>query len=445
MCLRCLFKSLIRFAFVPAVTVVTAVALAACGGSSTNGATAFVPGATALLPSAPVNADWAIPKAYVLTDLGTGLPGSPGLVPTAINNQGVVVGDASINILGHLPSCSPSTCGPPEGWMFKNGTLSEIPPLSGDSYSFADDVNSVGAVVGGSATNYTEDAVLWGASGSPTNLGPGFLGSQSSAEATAINDSRKIVGYSYDATDEIPTGFHLDGKTTAPCGKSTEGAPYNINNAGLLIGSSFNASGGSAAIECPPLTTIEAPPPSNPTWVNGGFGINDRGQAVGRLAIGPGSEFHPFLYYKGKTKDLGTLFPRTPTSVAFAFSINQSGVIVGFSDADPITPPTRIKAFIYADCHMVDLNTLLPASVRKNWTLVVANSINDRKQIVGSAFVGGYPNGVEHGFLLTPKDMGASVVSKARFVPGNGPTVRPTRAQWTRMEALREKRLRLQR
>ncbi len=441
--LRCLFKGLIRFTFVPAATVVTAVALAACGGSSTNGATAFVPGAAALVPGAPVKSG-AIPKAYVLTDLGTGLPGSPGLVPEAINNQSEVVGEASALILGHLSSCSPSTCGPLEGWIFETGALSEIPPLPGDAYSIADDVNNAGMVVGGSATSDTEDAVLWGSDGSPTNLGPGFLGSQSSAEATAINDSGKIVGDSYDATDEIPTRFYLDGHTTAPCGRSTEGDAYFINNAGLLIGTSFNNSGGAAAIECPPLVTIVGPPPSNPSWVNYGFGINNRGQAVGRLAIGPGAEFHPFLYYKGTTKDLGTLF-RRKSSVAFAFSINRSGVIVGWSAAASGSPPTRAEAFVYADGQMVDLNSLLPASVRKNWTLVVATSINDQKQIVGAAFVGGYPNGVEHGFLLTPKGMGESVVSKARFVPGNGPTVRPTRAEWTRMEALREKRLGLQR
>jgi probable HAF family extracellular repeat protein len=411
-----------------------------------NGTTNVTPAqGNGLSSNSPVKAGGAIPKAYVLTDLGTGLPGSPGLVPAAINNHGVVVGEASALILGQLSSCSPSTCGPPEGWIFRAGALSEIPPLSGDSYSAADDVNSAGMVVGGSATNYTEDAVLWGTDGSPTNLGPGLLGSQSSAEATAINDSTKIVGVSYDSTDEIPTGFHLDGKTTAPCGKSTEGAPSAINNAGLLIGTSFLGSGGAAAIECPPLVTIEAPPPSNPSWVNYGLGINDRGQAVGRLAIGPGAEFHPFLYYKGNTTDLGTLFPRKRNSVAFAFSINQSGVIAGWSAAAPGSPPTRLEAFVYADGQMVDLNKLLPASVRKNWTLVVATSINDRKQIVGSAFVGGYPNGVEHGFLLTPKGMGRSVVSKARFVPGNTPTVRPTRAQWASMEALRAKRLRLQR
>ena len=285
--------------------------------------------------------------------------------------------------------------------------------------------------MGGSAPYYTyfpEKAVLWRTNGSPTILGTGFLGSQSSAEATAISDSRKIVGVSYDAYDEIPTGFQLDGRTTAPCGKSTEAMPWAINNAGRLIGTSFLGSGGEAAIECPPLVTIEGPPPSNPSWVNYGFGINDRGQAVGRLAIGPGSEFHPFLYHKGKTTDLGTLFPGSSNSVAFAFSINQSGIIVGWSAAASGSPPVQAEAFVYADGQMVDLNTLLPPSVRANWTLVVARSINDRKQIVGSAFVGGYPNGVEHGFLLTPKGMSRSVVSKARFVPGNGPTVRPTRA-----------------
>ena len=356
----------------------TAVALAACGGSSTNGATAFV-------PSAPVNAEWAIPKTYVLTDLGTGLPGSPGLVPAAINNQGMVVGEASVGILGQLPSCSPSTCGPPEGWIFNKGTLSELAPLSGDSYTFADDINSAGMVVGGSApysTYFPEKAVLWGTDGSPIDLGTGFLGSQSAAEATAINDSREIVGVSYDpyTGDEIPTGFHLDGKTTAPCGKTTEAMPWAINNAGLLIGTSFLGSGGEAAIECPPLVTIVGPPPSNPSWVNYGFGINDKGQAVGRLAIGPGPEFHPFLYYKGKTTDLGTLFPGSSSSVAFAFSINQSGVIVGWSAAASGSPPVQAEAFVYADGRMVDLNTLLPPSVRKigRWWLHVRSMTRSR-------------------------------------------------------------------
>jgi hypothetical protein len=50
---------------------------------------------------------------------------------------------------------------------------------------------------------------------------------------------------------------------------------------------------------------------------------------------------------------------------------------------------------------MVDLNTLLPASCA-NWTLIVANGVSDNGDIVGVAFVGGYPNGDEHAFLLTP-------------------------------------------
>ena len=355
-----------------------------------------------------------------------------------------MVGDASTDILGLLSSCSPSTCGPPEGWIFKNGTLSEIPPLSGDSYSFADDVNNAGMVVGGSANNYAEDAVLWSTDGKPTNSGPGFLGSQSSAEALAINDSRKIVGVSYDASDEIPTRFYLDGKTTAPCGKRTEGAPYNINNAGVLIGTSFLDSGGAAAIECPPLVTIEGPPKTNPTWVNYGFDINDRGQAVGRLAIGPGAEFHPFLYLRERQRSRHAV-PRRPEIRSLCVQHQSVGRHRWLF--------RRRRRLAAASTQSVRLRRewdggpqYVAAGVGpENWTLVVAISINDQKQIVGSAFVGGYPNGVEHGFLLTPKGMGESVVSKARFVPGNGPKVRPTRAQWMRIEALRTQRLHLQR
>jgi hypothetical protein len=53
---------------------------------------------------------------------------------------------------------------------------------------------------------------------------------------------------------------------------------------------------------------------------------------------------------------------------------------------------------------MIDLNSLLPNDKRATWTLVFAKSISNNGQIAGDAWVGGYPNGVEHALLLTPRD-----------------------------------------
>jgi probable HAF family extracellular repeat protein len=75
----------------------------------------------------------------------------------------------------------------------------------------------------------------------------------------------------------------------------------------------------------------------------------------------------------------------------------QSGGTIG----NPPVPPVNPRAWVYANGKMVDLNTLLPASCA-NWTLIVANGVSDNGDIVGVAFVGGYPNGDEHAFLLTP-------------------------------------------
>lgn len=57
-------------------------------------------------------------------------------------------------------------------------------------------------------------------------------------------------------------------------------------------------------------------------------------------------------------------------------------------------------AFLYRWGRMVDLNTLIPHP--SNWTLTAANGINDSHLIVGT----GLHNGVQRGFVLTPKAQG---------------------------------------
>jgi probable HAF family extracellular repeat protein len=388
-----------RLLFVAFVFIFTA-----CGGGGNVAPPRSNSGGTPIGP-AGANFGSAIAAHYTLTDLGPNA-GQPWITPTRVNNSGVVVMNSSASPLGSLPC---TTCGntPPQGLVFQNGTVRALPPLAGDTESIGTDVNNAGDIVGGSTSATTpETAVMWKPDLSIVTLGTGIAAPDSSAEAEAISDSGIIAGYSFNATSIFPTFFDGKGGATDPCGSGVQGYfRSGVNDAGVAVGDELLSAGGTAAMICPPFTAIATP--SDPSWLNFGFDINNAGVAVGRLTVGSRPVFHPFVYQNGKLTDLGTLFPNTPSSVGAAFGINNSGMIVGWSAqsggtiGNPPVPPVNPRAWVYANGKMVDLNTLLPASCA-NWTLIVANGVSDNGDIVGVAFVGGYPNGDEHAFLLTP-------------------------------------------
>lgn len=117
--------------------------------------------------------------------------------------------------------------------------------------------------------------------------------------------------------------------------------------------------------------------------------INDSGQIIGSSYRYSSSE-RAFLYSNGQMTDLGALFvDNDDFSLSRAYSINNSGQIVGFSNGN---------AFLYEDGKMTDLNSLIPSG--SDWTLTDAQAINDKGQIVGWGELEGKDG--SRAFLLNP-------------------------------------------
>ena len=111
--------------------------------------------------------------------------------------------------------------------------------------------------------------------------------------------------------------------------------------------------------------------------------LNDSRQVVGWSETSVANEERPFMYVDaaGGMQDLGSLGGRSGR----ANGINNGGMVVGVSDVGG-SAGFDYHAFLFANNHMVDLNTLIdPAS---GWRLVSAADINDAGQILGTACQG---------------------------------------------------------
>jgi uncharacterized membrane protein len=110
--------------------------------------------------------------------------------------------------------------------------------------------------------------------------------------------------------------------------------------------------------------------------------LNDRGDVVGESNL-PGDQiFHPFLRNGRSLTDLGTF----GGELGSASAINNAGQVVGWADTTKrLTPPLGepgdqlYQAFLWHNGVMTNLGTA-PGDICS-----VANSINDRGQIVGNA------------------------------------------------------------
>ncbi len=201
-----------------------------------------------------------------------------------VNERGQIAGDSETNT-------EDSSCNPPQVFDFlgvvwqPNGTITTLPPYSGDTVSYAYTLTQSGAnVVGNSGSCAAPDAhaVLWQNASSPTNLGS--LGG-SVNQALDINNRGQIIGNS-----------DLSGNTATHTFLWQNGT---MSDLGTLPGDVDSFAGG----------------------------INDEGQVVGESCDASGI-CRGYLWQKGSMYDLNTLVPANDNlDLPFGSNINDSGEI----------------------------------------------------------------------------------------------------------------------
>lgn len=111
---------------------------------------------------------------------------------------------------------------------------------------------------------------------------------------------------------------------------------------------------------------------------NHAFDINNLGQIVGECLN------HAFLYQSGSLTDLGTLGGLEENLTSCAFSINDNGVIVGYSEVADIYLKKTRRAFVYPDFQGKMQDIPLLQGDKEN----VAFAINQKGWIVGASYLG---------------------------------------------------------
>ncbi len=271
--------------------------------------------------------------------------------------------------------------------IYRNGSLTALPALTGGNNTQAYWINKKGEAVGFSETGtfdgncaiayqlYRFAGVKWGADGTPHQLSP--LQGDTVSFALGINDIGEAVGVS-----------GLCSNTTVP--------PNNVPSGPHAV--LWNRDG----------TPVLVPDLPEAVGNNVGSSINNRGDVVGTQVISDGT-VHAYVWHTGSDpQDL--MLPGAFVTVApCCHSVNDNREITGFA-FDANGPRT----FVWKDGNFTELNTVLPADTP--WYIFNTASINNAGQIAATGF--NINTGEVHAVLLTPiSPVGAPIARGATKAP----------------------------
>ncbi len=361
-----------------------------------------------------------------LTDLGA-LPGGGSSVPMWISANGLIVG------LSENGETDPLYAGLPQvhAVLWQQGKITDLGTLPEGGYqSVAVAVNSSGQVVGAALNTiadansmqqvpigpgpfwlwggitpylYQMRAFLWDKQNGMQDLGT--LPGGTNAQAIMINESGQVIGFSYTASTQPGACFATSsfiwekGKGMTDLGGfgGTCTLASAINNRGQIIGE-FLRTGDQAVLpflwEKGLLRELGGSLGGDAT---GAFAINDLGEAVGFGNLPGNNTFHATLWRNvNSITDLGVI---GSDQCSFAGAINANEQVVGSSFSNCNGDSGIVRAFLYHDGSLFDLNALIPSN--STLSLQFAHAITDRGEIAGTG-VDASKNA--HAFLLIPCD-----------------------------------------
>jgi probable HAF family extracellular repeat protein len=270
------------------------------------------------------------------------------------------------------------------GFAWQDGVMTELPPLTGGYDSYAAGVNNRGQVVGWAEDGVHDptcnapgqvlqfEAVIWGPKLTAITQLPPYPGDPDSA-ATAINDQGQVVGISGLCSNAV------GGASAEHALLWENGKPINLGNIG---GEAWNT----------PVS------------------LNNHGQIVG-FANTSGDQnagLSPTAFLWTQTTGMQALPFLDGDKNSIAFDINEKGQVVGQS-AGPNDGPIGLRAFLYENGVMMDLNSLIQPD--SSLYLTNAQGINDRGEIAGTALDA---SGVAVAFLAVRAYGGESQASPSR-------------------------------
>jgi len=363
---------------------------------------------------------------YKLIDLGTlGGPasyfdfGPPVTFSNGgiVNQQGTAVGFADTLTPDPFPAfCFITDCQVTHAFQWRNGVLTDLGALPGNTSSAAFWISPNGLVVGISETGHTDPlfpglpqirAVLW-KDGSIIDLGT-LSGAGYESEAESVNSGGQVVGSVLNTVSDansmaaentwyfnLPYGYQQraflwDAKNgmqdlgTLPGGNDAQA--IFINEQGQIAGFSYTNSTVNAATGFPTQDPFlwENGKMTDLGTLGGTFGyprwLNNRGQVIGVSNLAGDVNYHAFLWQGGILKDLKTLGGDT----SLPGFISDDGDIVGTADVPCLPaqscPPEDHHAILWRNGEKIDLGVLEnegDSCSRAYW-------INSSGQIVGNS------------------------------------------------------------